>query len=479
MGARDQLERIIVRNPGIDMLPDETCYYYADTKLGEPYQEYVTTTKTKPGLGVGFRITKHLGIGIGRQKVTTTTEAQTVWDKTPCEFYLLDSRIVLKTRKDESTIQYDSITDMKVNRDALTICTKYKDYYFFMPNKDVKRFMEVFALLGEVAKEEGGTTKSAGTDQISTESPNMKRGITDVFVKTIFLDSFSRGAHPIMKRDEYAKFFFYDLNIQNAAKYHKGLIEDGYFEPASLEELMDTLRMPEVRDLIKKHGLNSARKKADMIATLMENVPAKDLAALFPTKQYVLSAEGKAFLEEHDDYVRLWQHRGWQISPEEFDKLKSSGGSFSVICEQIFNQRILYQDRYYEQRAACYNLASLMKDEERFQEALTMLLRTLYYDVNGLLCGSLDAYKKGFIKKKEYLERASQEIFFAPAILKEIGDLEDYFSEDMIPEVYASSKKLLRLCPESLFGEMVHSIIDGDFDEEYFKKRLAEEYRKA
>lgn len=153
MSARDKLMAIIVKNPDLELLPGEVCLYQVKAKLGTPHEETVTTTKTKPGIGVGIRLTKHFGVGVGRQKVTTHTETHTVWDYEPCDFFMLDSRMVLKMRRNNSVIRYDDVTDLKVNKDALTVSTKSQDYFIFMPHKDVQRFVDVYGLLGEAAKE--------------------------------------------------------------------------------------------------------------------------------------------------------------------------------------------------------------------------------------------------------------------------------------------------------------------------------------
>jgi hypothetical protein len=76
------------------------------------------------------------------------------------------------------------------------------------------------------------------------------------------------------------------------------------------------------------------------------------------------------------------------------------------------------------------------------------------------------------------LDKAAQEVCFAPAIIKEIGDLEEYFSEEMINRLYAQ-KEVIQPCSKNLFSEMVHAIFEGSFDEALFKQRIINDYRKA
>ena len=47
MSAKDQLMKITVKNPSIDLLPDETCYYQANAKLGIPHTDDETRIQHK------------------------------------------------------------------------------------------------------------------------------------------------------------------------------------------------------------------------------------------------------------------------------------------------------------------------------------------------------------------------------------------------------------------------------------------------
>ena len=478
MSVKDQLLSIIVENPNIDLVPGEVCFYQAKAQIGTPREEIVTTTKTKPSLGVGFRVTKHLGIGVGRQKVTTKTESHTVWDKEPCEFFVLDDRMVLKVKKQNVIIDYDRVTNLKVNKDALTITVGSQDCYLFMAHKDVERFISVYQLIGEAGKE-GIDTRSLLTGEAPTnEASSPRKTNSDAFAQTLFLECIGRKATPVMKRDEYPRFLFYDCNIQNAPKYHKEMIQAGYLEPAPIADILAAMKLAELKDILQQNGLNASGKKATLIDSIIANIPEKTLTAMFPEKKYVLSDTGKAFLEEHADYVKLNAHRNWQITPAEYDAAKGVNGRFYDVCWGILNSRIARADNLVEHRNVYYNMYTLLKEEGKYQNALEMLLRVLYYDVNSLSSGYLNSYRKGFIKKREFLEKAAQDVYFAPGILKDIGDMEEFYSEEMIQRLY-SHKDALQPCSEKLFGEIVHAILDGSFDEDYYKQRIVMDYRKA
>lgn len=484
MSVRDQLLAIIVKNPSIQLNPGEVCFYQTKAQVGTPREEIITTTKTKPGLGFGVRVTKHFGVGIGRQKVTTTTESHTVWEKEPCDFLVLDDRMVLKLKKQNVIIDYDKVTNLKVNKDALTITVGSSDCVLFMAHKDVERFINVYKLIGEAGKEGIDTRSLISGDAPSDEAtrhqsaPSNQKGVPEAFAKAVFLDRIGKKANPVKKRDEYPQYLFYECNIQNASKYHKDMIQEGYLEPAPMADILATMKVPELKEILQNNGLKGTGKKTDLIAAIIENVPEKTLSALFPEKRYVLSEMGKSFLDEHADYIRLSAHQSWNISPAEYDTAKGANGRFYDVCWGIFNSRIMNVDNLTQHRNIYYNMYTLLKEEGKNQNAMEMLLRVLYYDVNSLSSGYLQGYREGYFKKKEFLEKAAQEVYFAPAIIKDIGDMEEYFSEEMIERLY-SHKDALQPCSKKLFSEIVHAILDGNFDEYYYKQCIVADYRKA
>ena len=296
MSVKDQLLSIIVKNPNIDLIPGEVCFYQAKAQIGTPREEIVTTTKTKPGFGVGFRVTKHLGIGVGRQKVTTKTESHIVWDKEPCEFFVLDDRMVLKVKKQNVIIDYDRVTNLKVNKDALTITVGSQDCYLFMAHKDVERFISVYQLIGEAGKEGIDTRNLLSGEVPSNEDySSPKKNNSDAFAQALFLECIGRKATPVMKRDEYPRFLFYDCNIQNAPKYHKEMIQAGYLEPAPIADILAAMKLAELKGILQQNGLNATGKKAALIDSIIANIPEKTLTAMFPEKNMFCLMQAKLF----------------------------------------------------------------------------------------------------------------------------------------------------------------------------------------
>ena len=153
MGLKEQIESIIVRKPAVKLEKNELCFYQVICQYGKQVEKITTTSKPGLGIGVGIPVTKHIGIGIGRRKVKTTTKREMVWEKSSCTMVLTSNRLLFKIGAKVYEISLDSINDIRLNKDAITIVAYGTPYYFFMSNKDVKRFMDTWRLIGQAAKQ--------------------------------------------------------------------------------------------------------------------------------------------------------------------------------------------------------------------------------------------------------------------------------------------------------------------------------------
>ena len=145
MGVKEELRSLIVWNPNIQLRQGEVCFFFSKVQYGTPHLE--TTTKVKPGIGLGVvvPVTKHFGLGLGKRKVKTEISTQKVWDKESCELYVMDDRIALKFKCGVMDIDLGTVTNLKVNKDADTAISQIlrKDY----PAK-LREYSDQLLLLG-------------------------------------------------------------------------------------------------------------------------------------------------------------------------------------------------------------------------------------------------------------------------------------------------------------------------------------------
>ena len=248
---------------------------------------------------------------------------------------------------------------------------------------------------------------------------------------------------------------------------------------SSPKEKILGLKVDELKDILASQGLKVSGKKSELIERISNNVSDEILSEYVKEETYSLSDLGKKFLEDNNDYVLLHTHKNWGIDWKEYDLNKKQGTvrNFYDICWGIFNKRIL-EDKEHLGRNEYLNMHELLMEEKKYKLALEELLRVFYLDICGYSSNSLMGLNQGFYDKKELKAQFSRYIFFAPGIVKGIGDLFEYYESDMARRV-ADWKLPFSACSADLFVEIVESIIHGSFNEESTMKKLKIGYENA
>ena len=153
MGVKEQLRAIVVKKPVVKLNNDEACVFQANCQFGKQVEKITTTSKPGLGVGVGIPVTKHIGIGVGKAKVKTTTKKEMVWEKQNCVLLLTTSRFLFKISNNVYEFDFETFQDIKLNKDAITVVSNGRPYYFFMKNSEVKRFVQTWSLVGEAGKQ--------------------------------------------------------------------------------------------------------------------------------------------------------------------------------------------------------------------------------------------------------------------------------------------------------------------------------------
>lgn len=296
------------------------------------------------------------------------------------------------------------------------------------------------------------------------------------YAKTVFLWAHSK-ASPIKDSDSYARYFLYECGIRNATKYHRELIAAGYFEEASTEQVLNALKVTDLKEILTAIGESTSGKKDALIWRIVNNADASVIARYCPEKLYMLSEMGQVFLREHDDYVMVHKHKNWGIDWKEYDMHKVPGRSYYDTMWAIFNEQLANNPRDFG-RSQYLFMYQLLSEEGKREQALQMLLRVLYIDLSGVEGMQLyDMYRKGFYKEKEVREYFSIAIMLAPGILNPIKDFKDIYSDAIIDHIY-EQKLPMQICDKKLFLTIVHSVLDDTYDQDATEEKLKRAYYK-
>lgn len=296
------------------------------------------------------------------------------------------------------------------------------------------------------------------------------------YAKTVFLWAHEK-ASPLKRSNEYAKYFLYECGIRDAAKYHKGLISEGYFCEATEESKLSALKVSDLKAILKQLEQSTTGKKDELIKRILQYATPEIISNACQDNLYELTEKGLSFLKEHNDYVMLHKHGSWGVSWKEYDKLHKKGYSFFNTMWGVFNQRLLSSQNY--GRNEYLNMYQLLELENKRERALEMLLRVLYIDLSGVEGMSVyRLYKQKAYTKKEVREYFSVAIMLAPGILQPIAEYRDIYSDAYIDKIY-EQKLPIQICSKELFVKIVHSILDDTFDEVKVEEELRRLYNKA
>lgn len=296
------------------------------------------------------------------------------------------------------------------------------------------------------------------------------------YAKTIFLWAHEK-ASAVQKNDAYARYFLYECGIANPSDYHLELIRSGYFEKAPVTLILNLLKVADLKQFLSSIGQVSTGKKDVLIDRILQNADKNSLAALCSEDLYVLSEIGKAFLEEHNDYVLVHKHKNWGIDWKEYDANRRPGYSFYDTVWGILNKRAIADKRNFG-RGEYLFMYQLLAEEGKRECAIEMLLRVLYIDLSGVF--GMDCYKmyrEGLYTKKDLTEYFSVAIMLAPGIINPISEYKDVYTEEMIERLY-EQKLPVQICDKRLFQKVVHSVLAGTYDEILIEAELKSAYNK-
>lgn len=296
------------------------------------------------------------------------------------------------------------------------------------------------------------------------------------YAKTVFLWAFSKPS-PIRVDNSYAAYFLYECGIRDCVKYHQKLIEEGYLIEAEPGEVLNSFKLPELKEMLKELDQPVSGKKAVLIDRIIENVEDDFLRIHCPEKMYKPSAEGMSFLKAHDDYIRVHKHKNWGVSWQEYDRYAKPGQDYLTTMWNIFSSQ-LKKASLQESRSLYYYQYSILMEQGKRSDALEILLKVFYLDLSGVLSQSMfNMYREKFYTKKELKEYANVALMLAPGLVAALGKFEDIYDPEMVDMLF-DWKLPVQICDKELFREIIEKAIRGLLDEELANRKLKTAYNR-
>lgn len=163
------------------------------------------------------------------------------------------------------------------------------DYYVLIKNKGMPGF-EVRVIPFEERK------------KISYPS---NRGL--YVAEILLLEYCSYGTYP-KPANGYPGFWWFDYGIRNVAKYLSSLEQRGFIQWSPKVNLLKTLSLSDLKEILKESGLAVSGKKEDLVSRIRDNIPENKWENRFPYNKYELTELGFAELKDNEYVVYMHKH---------------------------------------------------------------------------------------------------------------------------------------------------------------------------
>lgn len=108
--------------------------------------------------------------------------------------------------------------------------------------------------------------------------------------------------------DAYPCYYMYECNLDNPRSLHLQLIDNGFLIPSSTPDFLASLKVTDLKQLLKSYNLKISGKKDDLISRLLTNLSDTDIQDILQNNKpcYSLSLKGQLFLRNYKDYIQFW-----------------------------------------------------------------------------------------------------------------------------------------------------------------------------
>lgn len=273
------------------------------------------------------------------------------------------------------------------------------------------------------------------------------------YSKANFLHLFSGSPRRLPKTpDDFPRYVSYDMGISDPIKFFRELLKDGYLQKASAIEILNTMKVAELKKILSDNGIDAKeRKKADLISKIDASLSPEQLSL---PEMYITSEKAAAYLEKHDDLIKLFRNP-YGVTYEEYISTKGDQNHlrYNDVVWAVFNRREMFSiNNYNAKRQNEYNRAVFLKSENNLQESLRYYIHTLFYDVNDPMRIVPDW------AKKDWDGSVSQ---ISPQILESIFELRSEFVPKMAEECYSYIEPQKILVRKNVFAQLLKDIFDA------------------
>lgn len=290
-------------------------------------------------------------------------------------------------------------------------------------------------------------------------------------IKTVFI--YSQNNKSIRPNSLYPRYMIYRYDITDPHKFHIRMINEGYFEKANTMELLKTLKVSNLKEMLKKNGFKTTGKKEELVLRITDNLDISYINAFFKGDRqiFTLSEKGKQWLNSNHIYVDFHNKaEKWDISFDEFVKFEREfrfQATFNDIAWAIFNARKLqcelYEDNPIELRSTLLFMSKLLEEEHRNSDSLKYLLSVFWMDISGVIeLGKRRYYSESELREKLHAN-PGYTFLFAPGIIRRIIGSKELVKNYEIDLRFLSPTTIRSCCSYDLFCSILYDLCSNSF----------------
>ncbi len=278
------------------------------------------------------------------------------------------------------------------------------------------------------------------------------------YAYALFLNKYPviKGSQYLHEND-YPHFMFSNAGVSKVHKLHEELQQKGFYEPTKAGDGLDTFKVGELKEIAVKINVPVKGKKEDIVRILADSGKDFEIEDIIKAKFYKLSDLAKNWLSSNEIEIEYY-FSGENCSLEEY-KAKRSKYSKEELELQKLNEEIKSDKEQYG-RWGYYGLAIYYEEKGDNKEALKNYLMCLRLDCSG-------CYNNKYLKivgKSTFLKDNMVDIgCIPPALIKQINNLSDFFSLDLVDAVFIR-KLPLDVLDKTTFTDIATMICEGTFD---------------
>ena len=305
------------------------------------------------------------------------------------------------------------------------------------------------------------------TNMFNNKQQNIAPTYFDIEFEKVIKTSFLLSQNNKLIRDNslYPSYLLYEYKLINPSQYHIQLINEGYFQKAKDIDVLKSLKVDDLKMILKENGLKITGKKDVLIMRINESLDKEKLHNYLSNEIqiYTLSDKGVEFLKDNNLYLDYHKnHSRYRLNFKEFietrDKLsfkaKFNDIAFAILSKRKTNASFKLSD-INDLSDAYQNLYFILKEENNLNEAIPFLLSAFYINISG----ANEINRLSFYSVKEFLEdikKNPQYAFnFSPGLIYEIIENKSYIDDDMINNMFITKSMRSSCCSLRLFKSII------------------------